>query len=228
MDKLKELWDREEVASYEVWERDGEVDIIPLLPVYEHLSQYADYCPELDAIWQRFASRTAYGSRSEDWEDFLSHLGAIGEVSGLYGEGQPVYQNTYETDSCFSEDFCCTLFTFEGEYEKLESHGLYDGTFALLQYGTAYGPSGPGIIVECEESILGVGSPVLYCENDHIWNWQGWGWDWVGSGQEEKLDKFPAFDNWEELSDLPANTIIVQSRDSMLCPLCHSELKIGG
>lgn len=120
-------FDSEPEVQLEVWSDDNKVkEFYPIVSVYHYLLRYLEFDSEMQDQFDAF-SEGSDSEYSEDIEGFLDHLRSIGEVTGLYGEGDVMRDNTYNSENPFSQEFIYTYFEFNGDaYTFIEIHGGCD------------------------------------------------------------------------------------------------------
>lgn len=101
---------------------------------YHWLVDRLTYHPELHEKYERWQRVTNFGKDRWDcdWglplmERFTEQLNRRGRVSGLYGDGEPFTNNTYNGEDALSRTLQYTMFSVH------DSTFLPDGTYVLLQ-----------------------------------------------------------------------------------------------
>lgn len=208
--------------------------------VFHYLDERLEYIPALDRKLQRFMERkseqdNSWHTSAYNWlEEYLPSRGY--EITGLYGDGEPVSYNTYNGEDTLSQVIQFVLFNISGEddylpsgeYVILEIHGGCDvrggytkpRLFAVSQGGeymfdehSAY-LNCPGNLPENQINLYGsVGG------NNHTFDSEDAGYSWVVDGvwgsqkREYSLDDFFPEDEEEEKKDYP------------LCPIHHVKME---
>ena len=107
-------------------------DFYPIVSTYHYLLRYLEFDSEMQDQFDVF-SECSDSLYSEDIEGFIDHLKVIGEVTGLYGEGDVMRDNTYNSENGFSQEFIFTYFEFNGDpYVFIELHGGADVRLSLI------------------------------------------------------------------------------------------------
>jgi hypothetical protein len=113
-------------------DRYGSLDI----NVFFFLTSHLEYDEVLAAKYDRWQRVTNFGKDrwNSEWgmpliERFMEQLAKHGKVSGIYGDGEPFTENTYNGECSLSHTLQYTFFTFEGG----ERPFLPDGSYVLLQ-----------------------------------------------------------------------------------------------
>lgn len=89
---------------------------------------------EIRNLWKEFihtpAEEDLYYYENKD--NFLEYLKKIGfKVTGLYGDGDPITDNTYNQDNSLNQDFLFTMFTLEDQREDPDHY--LDGSYIFLE-----------------------------------------------------------------------------------------------
>lgn len=106
---------------------DGELEGITI-DVFQFLKECLEYDEDLDAKFQAYAETQP----DEGWmticDDFMGELKDVGElVSGLYGDGDPWWTNTYNSEDALSQTLQYLFFTLDDEeFVLLQIHGGAD------------------------------------------------------------------------------------------------------
>lgn len=144
---------------FDTWGTDHNLSIDLTLNVYHWLLERCEYDSELDSRLQQIIEDSdRYTSYGECLELFFDQLRANedNELTGLYGDGDPVGDNTYNGESLLSQVLQYTYFELNGEsYIALQIHGGCD---------VRGGYTSPRIF-SCDDSILFTSDGSIYCSN---------------------------------------------------------------
>jgi hypothetical protein len=126
----------------------------PIVDTFHWLVDRLTYHPELHEKYERWQRVTNFGKDrwSKEWglplmERFIEQLGKHGEVRGLYGDGEPITENTYNGEDALDRTLQFTMFSFinsprtsipdyaagEVDRQPRDYEFLPDGTYVLLQ-----------------------------------------------------------------------------------------------
>jgi len=193
--------------------------------LYHWLADRVVLAANLDRQFRRFCNRHKDESYFALVPMWLKHLGDQGmEITGIYGEGEPVTVNTYNGEDLLSQTIQYTYFTLDHtSYVLLQVHGGCDvrGGYTMPR------------VFECSESIFDNARATIYCTGDRDECGAYWDTDdtchWYregacGLGADTQLEAYERTEQdkgevWE------AGKLHVQSDRSALCPCCGSPLK---
>lgn len=214
--------------------------------LYHWLVERLEYDMEVDNIFREWATNDENNEKSwyQCMNEFMDYLGDDGaEVSGLYGEGEPMSINTYNGDSLLSQVIQYTYFTIE------DSNVLNDGIYILLQiHGGADvrgGYCSPRMFIPSgymEEGIFCNSDGTIFCPEcganwwtDDAYHFYADGCSWPKSGQLNEHIVVDVSDVYypviadrvahahavlnEMVSDGITRTLVV-SGDEAYCPVC--------
>ncbi len=196
-------WQRNQTADFEkqpegrieFWNRDGELDIVPVVNVYHFLRDRLEYNPELD---QRYR---AYVQREDTYLDYHSAESFIESIDGkgIYGDDSgPVTINTYDGEDLLSQILQYVYWTDDdGAHVLLQIHGGCDArggyTYPVAFDVTDY--DGTGIFDNARGTI--------YC-SDCTKHWDtDEGCYWRADGSQDNLNDYPATDDRPEYAERP-------------------------
>lgn len=113
------------LIDVEFW--DGELSTLTV-NVYHFLKECLEYDAELDAKFQAWDEAHPDEGWTTICDTFMDELRDVGElVSGLYGEGDPWWTNTYNGEDALSQTLQYLFFTLDDEeYVLLQIHGGAD------------------------------------------------------------------------------------------------------
>ena len=142
---------------------------------YHWLRSRVEYDAEMDGRMSTFADLDPDGGWMPIVEDFVSELAESGhEVTGLYGEGEPFWVNTYNHECLLSQTLQFYLFEVDGTgYVALQVHGGCD---------VRGGYTAPRVFrADVDGGILDYASGYISCEDsdgcgaswytDDAWHW---------------------------------------------------------
>jgi hypothetical protein len=198
--------------SIGTWRGQPELEASVTLNVFHFLDRCASPAERLDKLFQRFAALPR--NEREGWpsimEAFVARLRSHGfEVTGLYGDGEPMMVNTYNGEDCLSQ-------VLQYLYFEVEGHG----PFAIVQVhggcDVRGGYSTPHVFeVFSDENSLWDNARCALYEDGADWSWSS---DDAGSHWEPGSYSQPA--------DLFGQTWAMSPRLEDL-PLSDDESKIG-
>lgn len=84
---------------------------------YHYLSSRVAYDEAADDLFQRFIAMTDRKWLERD-QDFIACLGRRGRLSGIYGEGEPIRDNTCNADRWIDTEFVFHYFEFESDGKR--------------------------------------------------------------------------------------------------------------
>lgn len=170
---------------------------------HEHTRKVVQkYCAECDrwietGDWDRHC-RNRHPSENSEVARALHGAGlydaffeALGEKpGGLYGEGEPLSEYTYNVENCLSQDIVFTLFTWQGtEYVFLQIHNGADARGGFTD---------PVIFSTHDDSFLSYADATIWCEDgDHSWYTDQGGYHWYYNGPRDEgqnLEKYERVD----------------------------------
>lgn len=194
--------------------------------LYHWLNERLEFNPTWDRKLQRYAKRK--DMEREPWlvvmESFMDHLKEKGhEVSGLYGDGEPMTINTYNHESLLSQIIQFVYATVDNEVLiLLQVHGGCDARGGYTQ-ARVFNPSGYG-----EEYILFDQDASIYCSknNDHYWSTDdGYNWYFQGSSCGTKLNDYEFKPITLKKSWKKGFLCYNENKDIGYCPLCGGTLE---
>lgn len=210
---------------------------------FHFLVDALDYDPVLDRKWQVFQRVANWGKDRYDKEpgyalipEFLDRLDGRGaNISGIYGEGEPVSDNSYNYEHAVDRVFQFTLFTVTAHGSDPYDRELFlpEDSYVMLQiHGGADvrgGYTDPVLFREssmAEYAILDYGRGWLRCENEHNWDSDNGGYTFNLDGMYGQGEKVMAFDDYQrEKGALIAEWD--EDRNVWLCPIpgCGAPLR---
>jgi len=183
----------------EVWQRDGELDILPTVNVYHFLKDRLEYNPELDARYREYVERESLRHDLPSAESFVNRLEG---AAGIYGDGEPLTVNTYNGEDLLSQILQYVYWSDDdGAHVMLQIHG---GCDARGGYTT---PVAFDVADYDGTSILDNARASIYCDDCG----KHWGTDdschWYpdgccGRGHTE-LQNYPATDQRPDYPERP-------------------------
>lgn len=182
-------------GSLEFWKRGDDVDIIATLNVFHFLKERLEYNPELDQQYREFVESN---DLDFDIQSVSKFLDSLPDITGIYGEGDPLCVNTYNGEDLLSQIIQYFYWTDDnGPHVLLQIHGGCD---------VRGGYTAP-VAFDCDESIFENVNATIYCEDCN----QSWDTDdgshWYpdgccGNGYQE-LQSYPTVDDKPEYPDQP-------------------------
>ncbi len=171
--------------------------------LYHYLIEKLDYAEDMDKHLHGIAKLE--DKKNDSWHDiieaFLEDLD--GDVTGLYNEGSPISEYTYNCENNLSQDVVYTLFTFEDTtYVVLQIHNGCDarGGFTVPR------------VFEADEGWFNFSDGSIYCEGGHNWYTDDayhWYFDADISDTESNLEDYMM----EETELSPIDTVaMIQSK----------------
>lgn len=199
--------------------------------VYHWLAERVTLAKNLDRQFRRFCdkpenTRESWLALSSMW---LKHLGDQGkEIGGLYGEGAPLVQNTYNGEDLLSQTLQFTLFRLDfTDYVILQIHGGCDvrggytrpRVFEVNGDATCMFDNARASIYCTDHEVCGA-----YWDTDDANHWYREGES--GRGARTQLEAYDrtSEDNGETWE---AGKLHVLSDRSALCPCCGKPLAVG-
>ena len=106
----------------EVWESNGELDILPTVNVYHFLQCRLEYNPELDDRYREYVEREGLRLDLPSAESFVNTLDG---AAGIYGDGEPLTVNTYNGEDLLSQILQYVYWSDDdGAHVMLQIHGV--------------------------------------------------------------------------------------------------------
>jgi hypothetical protein len=185
-------------VNFRVYARDGEArpEIEVTANIYHWLLDRLAYDPPMDRYFRRWVEITEsaegeFGSYLEDIEAFLDHLKSLGcDVSGLFDEGEPTGDNSYNGECILSQTIQYTYANVESprdvdpcdppqDWDDLDANalraGLLDGTYVFLQIhggcDVRGGYTRPTVFVPYDAAAIFLYADAsLVCTGGHGWH----------------------------------------------------------
>jgi hypothetical protein len=221
-------------STLRAYVRKNELDLEITHNVYHWLAEKLDYAPVMDAKFRRFSDRQQDTHSLDDMVHFAELLEKRG-ATGIYGDGSPMTENTYNGADLLSQVLQYCYFEYEHEsYVLLQIHGGCDvrGGYTRPRAFT----------LNSELNIFDNARAVLYpdpqgftdrhqlnmftgrtCE-DTAPNWftdDGYHFHSEGAGRQERLSDFPAS---EDADDKGKGIIYVDEDHNLYCPISGRKL----
>lgn len=221
--------------------------------IFFFLTKNLDYDPELNTKWDRFQRIHNYGVERYDREWgysviplFLEQLAKHGTVSGLYGDGEPLSENSYNGESSLSDVIQYTYFTFEPDYTRANQPEILPGdTYVLLQIHRGADVRGgytePYLFRVMGEEWFSYNDAWITCQEhlptgvvpgqigtfepetktiQHSWYTDD-GYNWYPSNDEPEM-KFDSYDS----GDTKIHPTRDEDNEQWLCPLDGTKLEV--
>ena len=125
-------WEQNQGADFEAqpegrlefWQRNGELDILPVVNVYHFLKDRLEYNPELDERYREYAEREALRLDLPSARAFVESI----DGKGIYGDDSgPVVVNTYNGEDLLSQILQYVYWSDDdGAHVMLQIHGGCD------------------------------------------------------------------------------------------------------
>ena len=220
--------------------RNGELDIVPTLPVCHFLNERLEYNPELDKQYRDFVGEEG-DLDIHSAELFARHL----DGKGIYGdESGPLTINTYNGEDLLSQIIQYVYWTDEdGAHIMLQIHGGCDARGGYTD-PVAFDAAGHD-----ETSIFDNARASIYCDDcGKHWDADD-GYHWAPDGcygrDYTNLEDYPATDDRPEYPERPdpaqltlpielperpepcAGVIWVDDEDNGHCPYCGGFLHVA-
>jgi len=173
-----------------------------------------------DAIVPRDRSDTHY---LEDMRDFVEWLRLMGcKVSGIYGDGEPFVENTYNHESSVDQTLQYLYMTVEDVPERwTEEHDLFDTTLVLLQIHNGAdvrgGYTSPRAFYDVDNHILMVSDGGIYCADnaEHSWYTDD-GYHWYPNLTKDILqERFGPDASWQDEKKLRLDNMPAYEEDDL-------------
>jgi hypothetical protein len=217
---------------------------------FHFLVEALDYDEALDRKFQRWTRVTNFGKDDKDWglslmQEFPEQLAKRAKITGIYGDGGAVSENTYNGESAIDRTLQFTLFSVENEgeggflpddsYVLLQVHGGADvrggyteprlfrqssnGEYEILSSGRAY--------LSCAGNPAKVGQldldgkAIELWETIHRWDSENGGSSFNLDGMWGRGETVMRFDDYDSpnVYGRQVKAIYDEARDVWLCPI---------
>jgi hypothetical protein len=227
-------FESEPYVMAEFTEYDGKIQVSARKSLYKYLKQYLTYNEKMTNLFMRWAGKPENTDKYwlELMEAFPAYLREKGhKVTGLYGEGEPISENSYNHDSLLSQ---VIQFTYlEVDNKSLIMLQIHNGADVRGGY------TAPKIF-NTEDSFLCSSNDLeIMCSHnsDHVWLSDNCGYDahfngvWERGEIKEDSELFPDF-----VKGLPMPEVKHHLADytpiefnfeegKAYCPLCYKATK---
>jgi len=211
------------------------------ISTYHYMKEHLELSEWLQAEFETFCDRD--DQKDESWlgtmQNFAEHLSESHEVTGLYGDGDPMLVNTYNHESLLDQVLQYLYMEIDGDaYVLLQVHGGCDvrggytrpRAFEVTDYDSA------GFFSDRDATITCDNDRDHYWQTDDGYHWYAEGACGSGAGtQLEAYEQVEIEDNPEDdcLPAAVANTLTGDpklyhtSEGQGFCPICGGHLSIG-
>lgn len=149
-----------------------------IIETFHFLLRNCEFSPVLQSLFTLHSEkmdegkdRYSYGELRETFPGFLYDL--TGEdITGLYGEGEPFSQYTYNFDNLLSQDILYTYFSFDGEpFALIQSHNGCDarGGFSPVYCFSLYDDGCHFLMVSDCSMVSDDGEHNWYTDDGYHW-----------------------------------------------------------
>lgn len=216
-------FDSEPVAIISADADYGELEVTQNL--YHWLLERLEYDSEMQTKFDKFAESNEM--KDTHWlgcmEAFPYHLKDLGhDINGLYGEGEPITENSYNHRTNLSQTIQFTYFECDDDtYILLQVHGGCDvrGGYTAPKVFT---PSN-----YLDEAILFMSDGYICCSSDHEHNWStDDGYHWYDNGTcGNGYKNLETYDFSNDKKDRGNDIIFVDDNNKPHCPKCGGKLE---
>ena len=201
-----------EFSIYQWKEDPPKAEINVTRSLYHFLCENLEFDPAMDRRFQNFQRKH---NEDSDFENMAAFVTTLEGATGLYGEGDPITENSYNGESNLSQVIQFTYFEFDNQgYCILQIHG---GADVRGGYTTPK-------VFRCDigNGFLHFSEAQISCTNGHNWSTDD-NYHWYqnaacGLGAGMQLEKYPPSDKPEA-----GKLGIVDGKG--YCPLCAAELQ---
>lgn len=198
--------------------KDNELDITFSINTYHFMNEKLSPSEEFQALLDSFIEdRSKYEGTCDLHHNFIKHLQEdLGyELTGIYGEGTPITENTYNGSDALTQCLLYTYFTHDGnEYACVQTHNGAD---------VRGGYSMPAMFEVNEElGLFDNAKGYLHCDNQECeasWYTDDAGYNWYGNNSETDLKQINA-ELREDASEGEQDIVIVNDSHEAFCPCC--------
>ena len=192
------------------------IDICFSISTYHFMNEKLSHSEEFQTLLDAFIeNRSEYEGTCEIHHKFIEHLEEdLGyELTGIYGEGKPITENTYNSFDALTQCLLYTYFTHDGsEYACVQTHNGAD---------VRGGYSMPVMFEVNEElGIFDNAKGSLYCNDCNAsWYTDDAGFHWYENNSEGNLKDFSA-ELRDDASEGEAGIVVVNDSKEAFCPCC--------
>lgn len=194
----------------------GKLDICFSISTYHFMNEKLSLSEKFQVLLDAFVEdRSKYESTCSLHHEFIKHLqDDLGyQLAGIYGEGEPINNNTCNSSDALTQCLFYTYFTYEGnEYACVQTHNGAD---------VRGGYSMPAMFeVNDELGLFDNARGNLYCNTcNSAWNTDDAGCNWYENNSYDKLKDFSA-ELREDVSEGEEGVVIVNASHEAFCPCC--------
>jgi hypothetical protein len=200
------------------------VDVVFSISTYHFMNEKLSPSEEFQALLDSFVEdRSKYEGTCEIHHEFIKHLqeDLDYELTGIYGEGKPITDNTYNGSDSLTQCLFYTYFTHDGnDYACVQTHNGAD---------VRGGYSMPVMFEVNEElGLFDNARGNLHCNNcDASWSTDDAGYNWYDNNSEIDLKDYSA-ELREDACGGEEDIIVVNDSHEAFCPCCgKGKLKAG-
>ena len=195
--------------------QESKLDISFSISTYHFMNEKLSPSKKFQTLLDAFIEdRSKYEGTCELHHEFIKHLqNDLGyELTGIYGEGEPITENTYNGNDALTQCLLYTYFTYNGnEYACVQTHNGADARG---------GYSMPVMFKVNELGIFDNARGSLYCnECEASWYTDDAGYKWYGNNSESSLKEFTA-ELREDASEGEKDIVVVNDSHEAFCPCC--------
>lgn len=215
-------------CTLEFREYDGKAEVNVTHNIYHYLTEKVEFDADMDRRFNEYVETEC--GENEHWlscmRGFADHLEETEGAAGIYGDGKPFVEYTYNVQNLLSQDIQYLYFTL-GERGNREEYALIQVHNGADARGGLTKPR--AFRLTDELSLIDYSRGGISCENDHEHYWttdDAYHWYEGGSTGGDNLESFPAKEI-ESAEEWTEGTLCILPDRSGLCPHCGGKLSAG-